>query len=198
MSDQPVTTSTISSEPPLPPVFAALARHWGLILAYAIITLGLGIALIVWPDVSVKIFTILLAIQLVIAGIFRIVTAVTMERGEGVRVLVGLGGGIALIVGLLILRDPLQSVVVLTMVLGVFWLIMGVIDVLGALVSPPPAGRSGELVVGLLSMAVGIFLVAWTDWSLKVLVVLVAIWLIISGLMALYVAFRLRAMRPAA
>ena len=189
--------STHRSDPDLPPALSGLAQHWGLVLAYAFITLGLGIALIVWPHATITVFTVLLAIQLVVAGIFRIVSAVSMDRGDGVRALVGLTGGIALIVGLLILRDPLQSVLVLGMVLGVLWIIVGVVDVLGALVAPPPSGRSGELVTGLLSLAIGIFLVVYTDLSLKVLVVLVAIWLILAGLLAFYAAFRLRSMRAA-
>jgi uncharacterized membrane protein HdeD (DUF308 family) len=190
-------TATRPTSQPLPPALTGLAQHWGLVLAYAIVTLGLAISLLVWPDVTVTIFTVLLAIQLIIAGVFRIITAISMDRDGGVRALVGLSGGIGLIVGLLILRDPLQSVLVLGMVLGVFWLIVGVVDVLGALVAPPPEGRTGPLVTGLLSMAVGIFLVAYTDLSLKVLVVFVGIWLVAAGLLALYAAFKLRSMRPA-
>src|SRR6478609_7174302 len=92
----------------LPP---SLADHWGIVLAYGLVTLGLGIALAVWPDASVTVFTVLLAIQLIIAGIFRIGSALSVSRNDGgVRALVGLSGGLALIVGLLILRDPLQSV----------------------------------------------------------------------------------------
>ena len=101
-----------------------LADHWGLVLAYGVITLGLGIVLIVWPHASVTVFTVLLAIQLIIAGVFRIAGALSMHRSDGVRALVGLMGGLAIIVGLLILRDPLQSVIVLSMILGVFWLIV--------------------------------------------------------------------------
>jgi uncharacterized membrane protein HdeD (DUF308 family) len=195
MTSHTATTPTSQS---LPPALTGLAKHWGLVLAYAIVTLGLGISLLVWPDVTVTIFTVLLAIQLIVAGVFRIISAVSMDRDGGVRALVGLSGGIGLIVGLLILRDPLQSVVVLGMILGVFWLIIGVVDVLGALVAPPPSGRTAELVVGLLSMGVGIFLIVYTDLSLKVLVVFVGIWLIAAGLLALYAAFKLRSLRPAA
>jgi len=62
--------------------------------------------------------------------------AAVSGRTEGIRVLVGLTGGIALVVGLLILRDPLQSVLVVAMVLGVFWLIAGIVDVLDCSILP--------------------------------------------------------------
>jgi uncharacterized membrane protein HdeD (DUF308 family) len=182
-------------ERPLPPLMVTLAQHWGLVLAYAIITLGMGLALLIWPDVTITIFTVLVAIQLIVMGVLRLIAALS-GRAEGIRVLVGLTGGIALIVGLLVLRDPLQTVLVLAMVLGVFWLISGIVDVLGALVSPGPAGRGFELVTGLLSMAFGGFLVVFTDFSLKVLVLMVALWLLLAGGLALFAALRLRSLRP--
>jgi uncharacterized membrane protein HdeD (DUF308 family) len=175
---------------------AALADHWGLVLAYGIVTLGLGVVLVVWPDATVTVFTVLLAIQLIVAGIFRIVSALSADRADGgVRALIGLSGGLSLIVGLLILRDPLQSVLVLGMILGVFWVIAGVIDILGAMVAPGPSGRGWEFFTGIVSMLAGGFLLVYTDLSLKLLVVFVAIWLIVAGALAVVAAFRLRALR---
>lgn len=173
----------------------SLVDHWGLVLAYGIVTLGLGIALAVWPDASVTVFTVLLAIQLIIAGIFRIGAALSQSRSEGARALVGISGGLALIVGLLILRDPLQSVLVLGMILGVFWLIAGVIDILSALIGPPRSGRGWEILSGIVSVLAGGFLLVYTDLSLKLLVVFVGIWLIVAGILAVVAAFKLRSLR---
>jgi hypothetical protein len=173
-----------------------LVDHWGLVLAYGIVTLGLGIALAVWPDASVTVFTVLLAIQLIIAGIFRIGTALSVSRNDGgVRALVGLSGGLALIVGLLILRDPLQSVLVLGMILGVFWVIAGVIDIIGAFISPPASGRGWEVFTGVVTLLAGGFLLVYTDLSLRFLVVFVGIWLVVAGILAIVAAFRLRSLR---
>lgn len=174
----------------------SLVDHWGLVLAYGIVTLGLGIALAVWPDASVTVFTVLLAIQLIIAGIFRIGTALSVSRNDGgVRALVGLSGGLALIVGLLILRDPLQSVLVLGMILGVFWVIAGVIDIIGAFISPPASGRGWEVFTGVVTLLAGGFLLVYTDLSLRFLVVFVGIWLVVAGILAIVAAFRLRSLR---
>src|SRR6478735_3471506 len=156
----------------------SVVDHWGLVLAYGILTLGFGIALVVWPHASVTVFTVLLAIQLIIAGIFRISAALSVSRSDGgVRALIGLSGGLALIVGLLILRDPLQSVLVLGIILGVFWVIAGVIDIIGAFISPPASGRGWEIFSGDVSVLAGGFLLVYTDLSLMLLVVFVGIWL---------------------
>jgi uncharacterized membrane protein HdeD (DUF308 family) len=194
MNDAETTATRSRHSAGSPPSFV---DHWGLVLAYGLVTLGLGIALAVWPDASVTVFTVLLAIQLIIAGIFRISAALSVSRSDGgVRALVGLSGGLALIVGLLILRDPLQSVLVLGMILGVFWVIAGVIDIVGAFIAPPPSGRGWEVFTGVVTLLAGGFLLVYTDLSLTVLVVFVGIWLIVAGILATVAAFRLRSLRP--
>lgn len=177
---------------------AGLAEHWGLVLAYGLVTLGLGIALAVWPDATVTVFTVLLAIQLIIAGIFQIGSALSVSRSDGgIRALLGLSGGLALIVGLLILRDPLHSVVVLGMILGAFWVLAGVIEVLAAFIAPPPSGRGWGLFTGIVTLLFGGFLLVYTDLSLKLLVLFVGIWLIVAGILSVIAALRLRSARTA-
>jgi uncharacterized membrane protein HdeD (DUF308 family) len=192
-------TNHVAREPgfvPVPPYLRALAEHWGLVLAYGLITLGLGIVLLVWPDASLTVFAVLLAIQLLVAGVFHLVQALSTDRADGAaRALVGLSGGLALIVGLLILRDPLQSVLVLGMILGAFWVISGVIDILQALIGVEREGRGWELLAGVLSILFGGFLIVYTDISLKVLVVLVGVWLVVVGVIATVAALRLRSVR---
>ena len=180
----------------VPAGFNRLADHWGLVLAYGLVTLGLGIVLIVWPDATVTVFAVLLAIQLIVAGIFRMVSALSMSEVDGgIRALVGLSGGIALVVGLLVLRDPLQTVVVLGLILGVWWVIAGVIDILAAFLSPGSSRRGWDIVTGVVSILAGGFLLVYTEISLHVLVVFAAIWLILAGLLATVAAFWLRSGR---
>ena len=179
---------------PLP--ISKLAEHWGLVLGYGLVTLGLGISMLVWPEETVVVFAVLVSIQLILGGIFRIITALGMSRYDGgMRVLVGLTGGFALVVGLLVLREPLQSVLVLGMILGVWWLVVGVIDVIMAFVSPSGRGRGWDITIGVISVLAGGFLLVYTDASLKFLTVFVGIWLVLAGALATFAAFRLRSER---
>lgn len=173
-----------------------MAEHWGLVLAYGLVTLGLGVAMMVWPDETIAVFAVLIAIQLIVGGIYRIVQALGMSKFDvGMRALVGLSGGVALVVGLLVLREPLQSVLVLGMILGVWWLISGLIDVIGAVVSPGSGGRGWDITIGLISMAAGAFLIVYTDLSFTLLIWFVAVWLVLAGALAAMAAFRLRSER---
>lgn len=170
-----------------------VADYWGLVLAYGLLTLGLGVALAVWPGETLKVCAVLIAIQLLVGGVLRLLTAVG-ARGldAGVRVLIGLSGALALIVGLLCLRDPLQTLVALGIVLGAWWVVSGVIDVLGAIWSPTPGRRAGELLGGAVTLLAGGFLLINTELSLGVLVVVLCVWLIAMGVIAIGTALRLR------
>ncbi|TYL54937.1 hypothetical protein FXB39_04865 [Nocardioides sp. BGMRC 2183] len=198
MSDPDAPTTTEVTVTVLPPGFREFAAHWGLVLGYGIVTLVLGIVLVAWPDATVTVFTVVIAIQLILAGIFRGISALAASgRDTGIRVLSGLIGAFSLVVGLLVLRDPLQSVLVLGMVLGVFWLVAGVVDILLAMLAPPPGGRTWELVTGGLTVLVGAFLIVFTEFSLRALVLFIAIWLIVGGVLAIIAALGLRSYRPA-
>lgn len=178
-----------------------LADHWGLVLAYGVVTLGLGIVLAVWPGETLTVVAVLIAIQLLVSGVFRIVTAIAASGLDtALRVLSGLTGAVALIVGLLFLRDPLQTVLVIGLVIGAWWVAVGVIDIIGAFVSPTPGRRAWDIGGGVVSILVGGFLLVNPEVSLGVLVVVTCIWLIVLGLIAVVAAIRLRsaAQAPAA
>ena len=55
---------------------ADLVDHWGLLLTYGLVTIGLGVVLAAWPDETLKVVAILIGIQLIITGVFRIVLAI--------------------------------------------------------------------------------------------------------------------------
>lgn len=173
-----------------------LADHWGLVLCYGLITLGLGVVLAVWPDETLRVCAVLIGIQLLVGGVVRIVTAVAASGMDAaVRVLVGLSGALALIVGLLCLREPLQTFLAIGLVLGAWWVVAGVVDVLTAIWSPTPGRRGWEIAGGVVTLLAGGFLLVNPELSLGVLVLVLCGWLIVMGLVAVVVAFRLRAER---
>jgi uncharacterized membrane protein HdeD (DUF308 family) len=195
--DSPSSPSTHhpASVPRYGAAFDRLADHWGLVLAYGVVTLGLGIVLAVWPDETLLVCAVLIAIQLLVSGVFRIVTAITASGLDtALRVLSGLTGALALIVGLLFLRDPLQTVLVIGLILGAWWVATGVIDIIGALVAGTPGRVGWDIAGGVVSILVGGFLLVNPELSLGVLVLVICVWLIAVGLMAVVAALKLRSM----
>ncbi|MEV7429432.1 DUF308 domain-containing protein [Nocardioides sp. NPDC092400] len=190
----PGARDTTAFEPGATSGLPRLADHWGLVLAYGLITVIVGVILGVWPDETLEVCAILIAIQFLVSGLLRVASALTATSMEGgVRALLGFSGALAVIVGLLCLRDPLQTVLAIYLLLGVWWLISGVIDIISAVISPVHGRRAWDLAAGAVSVAAGAFLLIYPDLSLDLFVLLACGWLLLSGLFAIFAAVALRA-----
>jgi uncharacterized membrane protein HdeD (DUF308 family) len=197
MADPAHPTRETYPAPTLPPVATVLAEHWGVVMASGILALGLGLTLALWPGETIVVLTVILAIQLLVHGVLRVVSAVAASGLDtGVRALFGLAGALSIVVGLVVLRDPVRTLTAIALVLGVWWVVSGLIDIIGALVSPTPGRRGTEIAAGLVSAVTGGFVLVAPDLSFGVLVLVVCIWLFAIGIIAVLTALRLRSARP--
>lgn len=172
---------------------ADLVDHWGLLLTYGLVTIGLGVVLAAWPDETLKVVAILIGIQLIITGVFRIVLAIASRSLDtSARALVGLFGALALVVGLLCLRDPVQTILAIGIILGIWWLAAGVIDMIGAIRDEGSTRRGWDLAMGAITALLGLFLLINPELSLGVLVVVICVWLFAYGFLAVVAALMLR------
>jgi uncharacterized membrane protein HdeD (DUF308 family) len=175
-----------------------LSEHWGLALTFGMLTFGLGVVLAVWPKQTVTVVAVLIAIQFLVSGVLRVVASITAHSLEGgMRVLLGVAGALALIVGLIILRHPVQTLLVITLILGAWWVLSGVIEIIGAVMSPRPGRRGWDVAMGVISILAGGFLLIDPSLSLGVLVALVCAWLLVIGGLTIIAAFKLRAVHHA-
>ena len=124
------------------PGLQRVADHWGLVVAYGVVTFGLGVLLAAWPGRTLVVCAVIFAIQLLVSGTVRIVTAIASGHIDGwIRALSGLSGAVAVIVGLLCLRDPLQTLLVVGLLLGAWLLVCGMVDLMSALVGAGSGNR---------------------------------------------------------
>ena len=194
MTENSASSTTAPDVPTgVPQSMSRLVDHWGLVLTYGLVTIGLGLVLVFWPEQTLKVLAILIGIQLVVTGIFRLVLAVASRHVDGsTRAIAGLFGALALILGLLCLRSPLQTVLVIGMILGVWWLAAGVTDIVGAIRSRDSHRRGWDLALGVLSALAGGFLLVNPEVSLGVLVIVAAVWMFSYGFIAVVAALVLR------
>ena len=194
MTESPAHTTDPSDAPSgVPHSMTRLVDHWGLVLTYGLVTIGLGLVLVLWPEQTLKVLAILIGIQLIITGVFRLVLAVASRHVDGsTRAITGMFGALALVLGLLCLRSPLQTVLVIGMILGVWWLAAGLVDIVGAIRSRESHRRGWDLGLGVLSVLAGGFLLVNPEVSLSVLVIVVAVWLFAYGFIAVVAGLVLR------
>ncbi len=154
-----------------------LAHSRGWTLAFGIITLLAGIAALTWPGSTVFVIAMIFGIQLVVLGVFWFVNALGSAE-KGAQILLAI---LAILVGALILRNPLETVLVFPLLLGLFWTVNGIIETFHAIARHEVPHRGWSITAGVLSLLAGIALLAMPVIGLVTLTVLLGVWLVIYG-----------------
>ncbi len=180
-------------------MLARLGRHWGWALIFGIITLLAGIVVLAWPGETLLVIAVLFGIQLIIAGIFRFVSAfATEDASGGTRVLLALLGVLSIIIGLWAVRHVLLTLLALVVLLGIFWVVNGAIELFTALSHRGMRERGWTAAMGVLSILAGIVVLIYPGPSLLTLSIVLGIWLLVYGVMEIVAAFRLRGLAHSA
>ena len=175
-------------------VVALVGNGWGWVLAFGLLTLAAGIAVLVWPAETLLVIAVVFGIQLVITGLFRFVMAFSEPvRGAGIRILYAVIGLLSLIVGVWAIRHADLTVLVLAVLLGIFWIVNGFFEIFAALSEPALPNRAWTGAMGVLSVFAGLVVVAVPQISVVTLAVVLGIWLLFWGVGQIMIAFRLRA-----
>ncbi len=176
-------------------VLDRVGRHWGWALAFGIITVLVGVLVLVWPGRTLIVVAVLFGIQLVVMGIFRFASAFGSQLSAGTRVLFALLGVLSLIVGLYALRHVLITLLALALLLGIFWIISGAVELFNALSNREMHSRGWAIASGILGILAGIVVLVYPGISLFVLAFVLSIWLLVFGIMQIVTAFRIRSLR---
>jgi uncharacterized membrane protein HdeD (DUF308 family) len=152
---------------------------WHLFVVSGVISAAIGILVLAYPSPSLKLLGVFLGIDLLASGVLLIVRAVSTRGGDAAGAGGMLAGTVALIAGLLVIRNPGRTVVLLAIALAIFLIVIGAIELGNGLAAS--SGRWGKLAKGAVLVAAGTVIIAWPDISLTTLAVLAGISLILQG-----------------
>jgi uncharacterized membrane protein HdeD (DUF308 family) len=128
-------------------------------------------------------------VQLFALGIVRVVAAFAIpDTSATAKMLSVVLGALSFIVGVVCLRSPLQTVVVLTLVLGAFWLIHGVADIADGVNGRGQPGRVWTIVSGVTALIGGIVVLSSPEASAVTLAWFLGILLLLQGIIAIVAA----------
>jgi uncharacterized membrane protein HdeD (DUF308 family) len=165
-----------------------LARLWWLLLIGGIVSLVIGILLLVWPSRTLEVLAILLGIELLLVGAIQLGLAFGEPAGPRTGPL--LRGAFAGIAGLIVIRHPGGSLTVIALAIGIYLVLAGVMTAVSAFETH--VGRGWLLARALLDLAIGVVIVAWPQFGVSSLAVLVGIALVLRGTLECISAFALR------
>ncbi|MFE5934955.1 HdeD family acid-resistance protein [Streptomyces sp. NPDC056470] len=170
---------------------ARLGRSWTWILGAAIVTLVPGVIALVWPDVTLHVLAVLIGLYLLVIGGFRFVS-VFAHKEQGERLPGLLISVLFVLGGVLCLRNPLQTIAALSLIVGGVWLVSGILTLYTAVASKFMPHRGVVMGVAALGIAAGIVVLALPTESAQVLTRLLGLWLVLLGLAEAAVALAWR------
>ena len=170
---------------------------WWIRLVLGLVAVLVGVLVLVWPQATVTVVAVLFGVNLLVDGLLRVVQAI-LSPVESVtaRVLYGLLGIVSIAIGVLCLRNLLQTVAVLVLLVGLSWLIAGIIELVVVLSTGPPTRWTAHTALGLgtgvVAVLAGTVVLAYPKVTLGTLVVLLGASLLVYGAVSIANAFRLR------
>jgi uncharacterized membrane protein HdeD (DUF308 family) len=177
---------------PLQEGLGRLGSHWGLILFFGVMTLAAGITAVVWPGRTLLVIAVVFGFHLIFTGIYRLIGAFALPVEGGLRWVLAIGGVLGIIVGLLCLQNVIQTVAVLTIFLGFYWIFDGLVRTVSAISDSHMQGRGLAIASGLISAVAGTSVLAYPGSSLSFLTVVLGMWLIFFGVLEIVAAMRVR------
>ncbi|MGC0398674.1 uncharacterized membrane protein HdeD (DUF308 family) [Streptomyces sp. SAI-126] len=169
-----------------------LGRSWTWILGSAIATLVPGVLVLVWPDETLHVLAVLIGLYLLVTGAFRFVS-VFARRAPGERLLGLITAVLYVVAGVLCLRNPLQTIATLSLIVGVVWLVSGILTLYTAITAEDLPHRAFVLGAAVIGIVAGIVVLALPAESARALTRLLGLWLVLLGLFELVLALAWRA-----
>ncbi|GAA3291135.1 HdeD family acid-resistance protein [Streptomyces cinereospinus] len=181
---------------PAPPgdpaeLLGRLGGSWTWLLGSALATLVPGVVVLVWPAGTLHVLAVVIGLYLLVTGGFRFVAVFAQERGERLPGL--LLAVLYVLAGVLCLRNPLQTIAALSLIVGIVWLVTGMLTAYAAVAAEALPHRGVVFGAGALGVVAGVVVLALPAESALALTRLLGLWLVLLGLVELAVAFAWRA-----
>ncbi|HSD23696.1 MAG TPA: DUF308 domain-containing protein [Solirubrobacterales bacterium] len=155
-------------------------NKWWLVGLLGVLSIAVGILAIVYPSITLLALGLIVGIYLVIAGSSYVALAtVESPTSAGGRVLRMIVGFLSILAGLICLVRPGAGVLALLIALSFWFILTGVADLARAL--DIREHRAISIVLGLVSIAAGVIVVANPDIGLATLALLAGIGFIVRG-----------------
>jgi uncharacterized membrane protein HdeD (DUF308 family) len=169
-----------------------IRRSWGWLLALGIAYVIMGLVIAGSPMAATIAVDILIGFVLIIGGVVSIIGA--FFTGDWQRfLLVLLSGILYLVVGVLLLKNPMAGVLTLTLLLAAFLLVEGFFKIIHAFQMKPAPNWVWLLVSGVASVILGVMI--WGQFPQSgafIIGLLVGIYFLINGITMVMFSFAIK------
>jgi len=182
-----------STTPGLPGPLQQLARNaWQAVLLIGVSAVLLGILAMAWPHATLVVIGVLFGIYLLVSGVMQLIAAFGTHAEASLRVLAFISGALSILLGALCFRGALESILLLAIWIGIAWLFRGISQTAAAASDPAMPARGWQLFSGVVGILAGIVVLSSPLSSIHILTVFAGIWLIVTGVVEIGTAIRIR------
>ena len=179
--------------PGLPGPVQQLARNaWQAVLLIGVSAVLLGVMVLVWPHATLVVIGAVFGVYLLISGILQLVAAFGTHTDTSLRVLAFISGAVSIVLGLFCFRGALESILLLAIWIGIAWLFRGISQTAAAASDPAMPARGWQLFSGIVGILAGVVVLTEPVSSIWVLTLFAGIWLLVTGVVEIATAFRIR------
>ena len=164
---------------------------WWIVLVEGILALIFGILLITAPGRTTLFLVTVLGFYWLIRGIFSIIEIFLPNRSThwGWLLFIGILGIVA---GIVVLRNLVYATVVVATFVVVFLAVDGLIMGIMGIVRAFTGGGWGPGILGILTIIIGLFLLANVFGAALALPIVLGAFMIVGGIVAIFYSFRIR------
>jgi uncharacterized membrane protein HdeD (DUF308 family) len=126
------------------------------------------------------------------------VSAQYAEIAKGAWIWAVVRGVLAILFGIIAMVSPITTAIVLAIVIGVFAIVDGIVDLIDAIRHRGTSGVGLRVFLGIVSLLFGIIILVWPDKTLAFMVILIAIWSIVIGVLQIIANIGIRKEAPGA
>jgi len=151
-------------------------------LALGVLTIGVAVAALAWPAVTVRVVGILFGVNLLITGLVRAgLSLVLTAYPVPYRVIAVVFGVLTAALGVLCLRHVGASAVLLVLVVGTGWLLDGVTELALGLAAGRDPLQGWRLGIGVAAVLASVAVLVWPVLTLDAFVGIAAVFFVVIG-----------------
>ncbi len=134
---------------------ASAAEHWGLLAAVGVMLIVCGFVAIATPVIASGAAVLFLGFLLLVGGIAAIIGGIHGRKSGGLAFYL-IMGVLSLMAGVVILRNPVESLLTITLLIVIYLFISGIFRIIGAFMQD--AGKGWAIASGAISILLAVLL----------------------------------------
>ncbi|HYZ68922.1 MAG TPA: DUF308 domain-containing protein, partial [Mycobacterium sp.] len=177
-----MTSAVGQPEAPVIDPSKLVPHKWKVLLGSGVLAIILGALMLVWPDKTVLVATVLFGLYLLVIGGAQLFIAMASELSGGGRALLFISGAVSVILAVLTFRyfGEAFAILMFAIYIGISFIIRGVATTVAAISGETPA-RGWDIFFGIVSVLAGIVMLLLPFTSIVTLAVVTGAFLVALG-----------------